>query len=102
MFRDGGSLTSIFPGEVESVEDVPSDFTFVLTHALRVLSWQENLLEEERPPEWMWSFEDELEIWFEEVDRARKEKYETGTDRNGDEYPQGGYMYNEEAERFRS
>ena len=100
LFRDGGSLISIFPGEVDNVEDVPWDFMYALTHAFRILSWQENLLEEERPPEWMWPFEDELEIWFEEVDRARKEKY--STDSSGDELPDGGYMYNEAAERFRN
>ena len=100
MFRDGGSITSIFPSGVDSVENIPSDFIFVLSHSLRVLSWQENLMDDERPPEWMWGFEDELEIWFEEVDRARKEKYKSGSS-DDDELPEGGYMYNEAAERFK-
>ena len=99
MYRDGGSLTSIFPGGVGNSEDVPWDFVAALSHALRILSWQENLVEEEIPPEWMWSFEDELEIWFEEVDRARKDKYSTSS--SGDELPAQGYMYNEAAERFK-
>lgn len=30
------------------------------------------------PPEWMWPFDEELDIWFEEVDRKRKEKYGGG------------------------
>lgn len=90
-------MESIFPGKVESVEDVPWEFTYVLNHALRILNWQENLVDDEVPPKWMWLFEDELEKWFKEVDRARKEKFGRGDD----EEPEGGYMYNEEAERFR-
>lgn len=30
------------------------------------------------PPEWMWPFPDELELWFEDVKQARKEKYGPG------------------------
>lgn len=33
------------------------------------------------PPSWMWPFEDELEIWFAEVEEERKNKYSpTGGD----------------------
>lgn len=69
------------------VEDVPHDFTAALFHAHRILDWQENLMEGEMPPEWMWPFEDELQIWFERVDEARKEKYGGGgsSSSSGDE-----------------
>lgn len=40
-----------------------------------ILSWQENLPEEETPPEWMWSLDHELVAWFEEVKEKRREKY---------------------------
>lgn len=30
------------------------------------------------PPEWMWPFDAELELWFEEVERKREEKYGGG------------------------
>ncbi len=30
------------------------------------------------PPAWMWPYEDELEIWFENVEEQRKEKYGGG------------------------
>lgn len=46
-----------------------------IQHAMTVLQWRENLVSEEMPPEWMWIFDNELEIHFQEVDRARKAKY---------------------------
>jgi hypothetical protein len=46
-----------------------------IAHAHRILGWQENLLSEEQPPQWMWPFESELELWFEEVDQKREERY---------------------------
>lgn len=58
-----------------------------LEHAHRVIDWQENLKSDEIPPRWMWPFESELEIWFEEVDEKRKEKYEGGSGESHDEVP---------------
>lgn len=46
-----------------------------IEHASHICDWQENLQEDEIPPEWMWPFSEELEVHFEEVDRKRKEKY---------------------------
>lgn len=57
---------------------------YSVQHANRVLDWQENLSGDELPPSWMWPFEDELDIWFDGVDRARKEKYGGGTSRDED------------------
>lgn len=59
------------------------DLALALNHANRVCDWQENLAQDEMPPAWMWPFEDELELWFEEVERRRSEKY--GTSRSEDE-----------------
>lgn len=56
-----------------------------VAHAHRILEWQENLQTDEMPPEWMWPHDDELELWFEEVDRARKERYGGGGDDSGSE-----------------
>lgn len=47
-----------------------------------MLSWWE-LPEEDQPPPEIWGMDDELAIWWEEVELRRKEKY--GTDRGGDE-----------------
>lgn len=64
-------------------------------HASRVCDWQENLQQDEMPPEWMWPFSDELDEWFEEVDRRRKEKYGSRDDSGDTETPM---MRNELAE----
>lgn len=78
---------------------MPWDFSFCLSHALRILNWQENLPTDEIPPRWMWFFEDELEQWFDDVDRARKSKW--NDDYDDREEPAQGYMYNELTERFK-
>lgn len=44
-------------------------------HASRICQWQENLVSEEMPPSWMWHLDEELEIWFENVEEKRKERY---------------------------
>jgi hypothetical protein len=49
-----------------------------IEHAHRILDWQDNLSSDEIPPSWMWIFEEELEIWFQEVEEKRKEKYGGG------------------------
>jgi len=46
-----------------------------VTHAQTVLSWQENLSQDEMPPEWMWPFDEELEGWFDDVAAKRKERF---------------------------
>lgn len=46
-----------------------------ISQANRILDWYENLQSDEMPPEWMWPFDEELELWFEEVERKREEKY---------------------------
>lgn len=57
---------------------MPNDLARAITQAHRILDWQENLSSDEMPPEWMWPFDEELELWFEEVERQRKEKYGGG------------------------
>lgn len=50
-----------------------------------ILMWQENLGKDEVPPEWMWSLDDELESWFEDVEEAREAKFGGSSTRNKDE-----------------
>lgn len=54
---------------------MPADLVVAVQHAYRILSWQENLTDEEIPPEWMWPLEWELERWFDEVKFKREERY---------------------------
>jgi hypothetical protein len=90
----------LLPHGIESVEDVPWDLARAIDHAHRVLSWQENLSQEEQPPKWMWPHDDELKVWFEEVRLAREEKYGGGGS-DDREPPMEGMMSNEAADRRR-
>lgn len=51
---------------------------------MRVLSWYENLPEEEVPPRAIWFDSRRMKAWFEEIKRKRKSKYE-----DGEEAPEG-------------
>ena len=93
-----GGGTSLLPKEMTSTEEMPWDLALAIEHAMRILSWQENLLGKEMPPDWMLPFDKELEIWFERVDRERKEKY---GDDSGDDREQVDMMENEFSARFK-
>lgn len=77
--RSGNGLMML-PAGCTSIEDMPCDLAIALDQAYRILHWQENLTEDEMPPKWMWHLEWELELWFEEVERLREEKYGGGRD----------------------
>jgi hypothetical protein len=62
-----------------SLADLPFDLYRAVEHAATIIHWQENLSNEEVPPEWMWSVEHELEIWFERVQAEREERYGGGS-----------------------
>lgn len=70
---------------------------FAIQQASRILDWQENLPSDETPPEWMWTLDHELEAWFDEVDRKRKERF--GIEDDDREAPQ--MMQNEFAKNRR-
>lgn len=48
-----------------------------------VLGWQENLQKDEIPPEWMWTLDEDLEAWFQDVEEARKAKYSSNNSDSG-------------------
>lgn len=58
-----------------------------------IVSWQENLADEEVPPEWMWALDHELIGWFDEVKRKRDEKY--GRSNDDDDRDEAPMMTNE-------
>ena len=58
---------------------MPQDLLQVIEWAQTIGTWQENLTRDEVPPEWMWTVDHELEIWFERVDAEREERYGTGS-----------------------
>lgn len=78
------------------MEDVSVDLTRAVEHAFKILDWHENLLKEEVPPQWMWPLDHELDDWFKQIDKLRKEKY--GNTESGES---GEMMQNEYAEEYR-
>lgn len=50
------------------------------------------------PPAWMWPFEEELEAWFEEVERKREARYGGGDDGSSDA-SDGPMLHNELSRR---
>lgn len=58
-----------------NAETVPHDLHNAIDHALRILSWYENLPSDEMPPSWMWCLDWEVDAHFKRVDAERKAKY---------------------------
>lgn len=85
MAKRGIAGAVVLPLDVESVEDLPADLALAIDHGFKIISWQENLMEEEMPPRWMWHLDWELETWFEEVETLRKQKYGGGSDESLEE-----------------
>lgn len=62
---------------------MPHELVMAIEHSHRILDWQDNLVSEEIPPQWMWPFEEELQIWFQQVEEKRNERNGRSGD-NGD------------------
>lgn len=75
---------------------MPFDLYRTVEHAQTILAWQENLARDEIPPEWMWSVDHELEIWFERVEEERDERFG-----GGDRRERTPMMQNELAEQWK-
>lgn len=71
--KNSGSGHLLWPRGVDSIQDVPQDLVVAIEHAYKILSWHENMVnKEDIPPEWMWSLDWELEVWFLELQRKRE------------------------------
>lgn len=92
-----GNGAIMLPKDMTSAEEIPWDLAAAIEHAMKVCSWQENLLHDEMSPSWMLPFDSELELWFERVDRERNEKY--GGD--SDDREEVDMMENEFSARFK-
>lgn len=57
-----------------------------IEHALTVLSWYENLPDEERPPPHLWEDEQGLDEWWKRVEEKRKDG--VSTSRGPDDHAQ--------------
>ena len=52
-------------------------------HANMIISWEENLAEDEIPPRWMWHLPWDLKTHMEKVVADRKAKYESKPNSDG-------------------
>jgi len=75
----------LWPEGTISIENVPRDLLRAVSHAYKILSWYENLTDDEVPPEWMWPFDEELRVWFEDVKQERNAKYGGSSSHDGGE-----------------
>ena len=60
----GGDAAQFFP---DGVQNGTYDVLLALNYGLMVLSWYENLPDEEQPPREIWWSEELLDEWFEKV-----------------------------------
>lgn len=86
-------MEMLWPGGMNP-NNVPSDLFYAVEHALRILSWQENLLPEEMPPQWMWHLDWEIEAWFDKI-KAKREQERGGpaADDPNAEYVENEYYH---------
>lgn len=91
----------LWPKGAKTIDDLPAKLVMAIDHALKVLSWYENLEKSEIPPQWMWHLDWELSDWWEQVDRERKAKYGRPDDDDDRESVLAEREENEYAARFK-
>lgn len=69
-----------------------------INYASVILSWRENLTEDEMPPSWMWHLDDELGRHF---DKVRAKRRSLGSDDDEDDVPEGSMTVRNEYARGR-
>ena len=95
----GGDVSVFFS---DPILDTPHDVVVAVNAALTVLSWFENLPEDEQPPRTIWWSEDLLEEWFKDVKERRDRKYGGGRSRSSyDDADDAPMVSNELADQFR-
>lgn len=82
--------------------DLPVDFFAAYEQATRILSWQENLTEDEVPPRWMWHLDWELDAWFLDVKKRRDERFGNKPEEGYENTPESVAVWedNEYSSRF--
>lgn len=56
-----------------------------IAHANSICDWQENLTEEDMPPQWMWPLDHEVVAWFDAVAERRKARFAGSGGDSGDD-----------------
>lgn len=61
----------MLPVDCNNVESMPSDLMVAIDHALHILGWQENMMEDEMPERWKWHLDWEINRHFLDIKRKR-------------------------------
>jgi hypothetical protein len=80
----------LWPKGASCIEDVPWDLVEAIAQAHTILDWFTNLIEEDRPPQYLWPFTEELNEWF-ETHRLFKQSQADIASIPADERPPAGY-----------
>jgi hypothetical protein len=75
--RDLGDVSALLPEGVHSLADAPYPLHDSIVGALHFLKFEE-LPKDEQPPKRIWFNNEAMRAWVADVERRRKEKYETG------------------------
>ena len=68
----GGDISTLIQGPIH---EAPHDLVSAVNEALSVISWHENLPEDEQPPRSIWWSGELLDKWFKGVRERREERY---------------------------
>lgn len=79
------------------MSEIPWFLQVAIEHALTILSWHENLMKDEVPPEYLWEDVEGLEQWWRSVEEKRRDGLPTsgGYDEDDDEPSSAGMAQNE-------
>lgn len=64
-------MRELFPEGISRLDDLPHTLFGLINRTLLTLSWEE-LPEDERPPKRIWTDNEKLNSWFEDVRRKRE------------------------------
>lgn len=100
--RRAGDFRSLYPKGVKRVDQVPWPLQEAIGHGLTILSWFENYLSEEVPPENLWDDAEAVEEHFKRV-KERKDAEREGMHINDkdDDFVEGDAMANDLASVFK-
>ena len=78
--RSTGGMALLLPVDCSTVAEMPADLMLAIDHSIRLLNWQENLLDDEMPAKWMWHLDSELETHFAMIKEKRKSPHSGQTE----------------------
>lgn len=90
MARSTGGLTVMLPVGC-TIETIPADLMTSLDHALRILNWQENLMDDEMPERWKWHLDSEIETHFKLIKDKRTYSSGSSDSSSEDDWDENAY-----------